>query len=536
MTRAVSAATVIKTNAPHESVESEPSSSSAPTRRQPLGDAKAEHLLLAAKRLRTLRQRQPDIGLYSNPEAEECASTDAERAADKVRKHSASDSYDGSGSESTHKIKRGGRGKGKKTLAAAAVAAAATVIDPSTRAEGEDEGEDLQSSSSIVPPPRTPMVKARSKKTSATTPRLTSSTVTPGGSNFDDLLLAAQSVLSRPEVSTAPPTSDARDADFSAASEESDTSEPSAHHLGDSPKRRRLLPSVSSLSVWVPGQSPHLSAGTLSAPAMMSTGEMHASALDLLALASFGSPAAVIDPNYLQRQQEEAARDFPTPRASSSRLGGLLGSSGVPQDAPSSSITTASALEPAFVLRPHVTSDSISTDQYFSEPTSLATSPHLAQSPFTPGRSASSHRVPTLEQPAFEEDSSPVQNLPPSSIPHRLTFDAESQPDASSSSSTPTHSSPPKSVVGQSPAASGSEPLKRIRSPYLKWTPEEDELLARVSRSRRSRLLFGVRIRLVTNETFLLACFWDCSRCLFRAWLVVSCCFQLIHLILKSVC
>jgi hypothetical protein len=425
----------------NKTIPSEPAPSNPPSSRtrSTLGDARTEHLLLASRRLRTLQRTNPDAGLLRSADfasagfeppslaalAPAQPPSERERAGGAFERRIGSVSGPSGGGEEkpTPKTKAGGgRGKGKKTLVG--------------------QGASLSSS---MPPPQTPSARTRQKLTVETSP----AALTPGAS-FDDLLFAAR-VCGRSSLDTNPPMSTSRDDNGENPSSD-DLEEPSfpAANIGDSPKRRRVAPSSTSSASWVPGDRPPQ-------PDLPFLPGMHASALDLLALASFGSPAAVVGPNHLQQQQQQP----PAPIASSSRLGGLLGSGGHPTSA-SPSLPSSDGLEPALILqsRHHQPPLSPQSYQYHQPPNLHHTPSSFAYSaPYPSSYNQHSYHQ-AYSSPGYDQSPSSDNYVQPSSTSHAAPL-------------APAFSSPPKQAALNKlgSAAIMSEPAKRIRSPYLKVRP-----------------------------------------------------------------
>lgn len=363
------------------------------SRRQTLGDARSEHLLLAARRLRTLREKNPEIGLITAAHYTYASlQVPDPNAALEPYTEGASELDDEDGAKD--RTPRGKiRPKGKKAA------------------------------SGSMAPPKTPITtsikgKGRRKDDGAVQRTPGGSLGTPGR-GFEELLAAAQS-LQHPTH----PTSTLRDAYAEPPANSSTPTGPP-----ESPKRRRV---GSAGAGWVPGASTIGPSG--------GEGGLHTSALDLLALASSHDPAS------------------PAP-SSSARLGGLLGSGGSDNDVGSDSGRSAGSasrgLEPAFALRTDV-GDGFGHSFIGSDPPVAG-----------PSTTPSNARLPP-------DGSSPyLASRTPSALPQRVkeefagfASEADSQ-------------SPPAIGVAPFDSATNAVPARRVRSPYLKWSPDEDELLAR---------------------------------------------------------
>jgi hypothetical protein len=361
------------------------------SRRQTLGDARSEHLLLAARRLRTLREKNPEIGLITAAHYN-YASLQAPdpNAALEPYPEGASELDDDDGAKD--RTPRGKvRAKGKKA-AGGSMAPPKTPITASTKGKGR-------------------------RKDDGAVQRTPGGSLGTPGRGFEELLAAAQS-LQHPTH----PTSTLRNA---FAEPPANSTTPTAPP--QSPKRRRV---GSAGAGWVPGAS---------APGPSGEG-LHTSALDLLALASSHDPAS------------------PAP-SSSARLGGLLGSGGSDNDVGSDSGRSAGSasrgLEPAFALR-------TDAEGAFGH-SFLGSDPPMA-GPSTTPRDA---RLPP-------DGSSPyLASQTPSALPQRVKEEfAGFASDLGSQS-------PPATGVAPLDNATSAVPARRVRSPYLKWSPDEDELLAR---------------------------------------------------------
>ena len=317
--------------------------------------------------------------------------------------------------------------------------------------EGEDELDDsddeekasrkLKTSERQLSTPLLPRPKKASKKAPPTTPRskLSSSQrpqTTPGGSNFNDLLRAAE-LATRPESptplgtrSTPIPMSSARTATLSRVAEDEDSFE-----RGSPAKKARTgEPSWSGAS------------GT----------EDEASALDLLAQAS----------------QLEGA----LPRDSEAQIDPTLTRLGEDRETPRAA-TQDSALAPAIALRAAgAPAPPVSQQDVFSQSADTHQAPPAAQAtPVTQARATSTLnevKTPARSLGSAYEDSPYNRAQSPPSSAARTAQDAQGA----------LFSSPPGPAVpglGKYTHLTSSMPAKRVRSPYLKWTVEEDELLAR---------------------------------------------------------
>lgn len=382
------------------------------------------------------------------------------------------------------------RGKGKKSLVASASTGHHNIIS---------------SSSAALPIPRTPTAaskgKSPSKKKGGAAGPTPSVEMTPGGTaipgaSFDDLLMAA-GVFSRPTTSTTMGVSAARgSANADDGEDEIDEieSDGGSSTLIESPKRRRVEGGAA--SSWVPGQT--LTSGDLGRqqqqpiagpssasvssanpvpprnPLNTSTGSegtMHATALDLLALASFGSQDPSSSSVHNPSSQASASS------SSSSRLGGVMASS-QPTNNPSS--LNSNGLEPAFVLRS--SPDPPPPSHSHSHASSSA------NSPFYPAQA-----TPLRPNQYQQDDPFSPSTTPGSSVPSRVKDSAGVEGGGIGGAEGLFGSPAGGKFVNMSAAnvsgaaagaganGGGNMPARRVRSPYLKWSNEEDELLARVS-------------------------------------------------------
>ncbi|KAL7410992.1 hypothetical protein BDY24DRAFT_398282 [Mrakia frigida] len=493
-------------------------------RRQTLGDARAEHLLLAAKRLRTLRVTNPEIGLIKTGDyglagmdvPEDVRNLGGQWSRGGVASSSmmalGSSGIESSGLDGDMDDEMGSGTVGGRTPKAKAAAAARGKGKKSLAAT--TSGHHLISSSSAaaaLPIPRTPTAASKGKSPSkkkggAGSGPTQSVEMTPGGTaipgaSFDDLLMAA-GVFSRPTttmgVSAARGSANADDGEEEI--DEIDSDEGSST-LIESPKRRRVEGGAA--SSWVPGQI--LTSGDLNRqqqqpiagpsntssssqigqpprnPLNSSTGSegtMHATALDLLALASFGSQDPSSSSVHNPSSQASASS------SSSSRLGGVMASSQPHSAHPSSSQTGLVSLEPAFVLR------SSPDPQQHPPPHNIIQSPFYAPAQHTPHRPNQYHHH-------QDDPFSPSTNTTPgSSVPSRVkdfaAVDGAGGEGGGGLFGSPAGGGaggkfvnlsaaniPGGTGAGAGAGAGGNMPARRVRSPYLKWSNEEDELLAR---------------------------------------------------------
>lgn len=472
-----------------------------PAQRQTLGDARSEHLLLAAKRLRSLRITNPDIGLIRTRDYGQAGMVVPDEA------RALEDLLNGRrvGAPPTGQVASGSGGAG--AAAAPAVQADYRGMDvseedemtPKKRVRAKPKKQlsisthavPLAANAASIPIPRTPTAADKGKRRAGGPPEAVE--MTPGGtvvpSSFDDLLMAA-GVYSRhpPQIgvsATRGGASGEGEDDDDVDQIESDSDSPA---LGDSPKRRRMT----SGAAWMAGQpltSGNLNrqsehpGGPLSAnapppktPLNTSTGsgkgEMHSSALNLLALASFGSPVRPTDstPSSVRPdgyQQPHAGGLEPAFQLHSSPM--LQHSSPIPSGGQSPA-------PPPFCPPP------------------ANGAPHPFQQPYTPLRPHHQHHQQQQQPLAIEDLFSPA-----SSVVDRVKYQdplRPSPPPPLSSDGPSTPSSQPfvnmssangqigtTGAAGADPATLANMPAKRVRSPYLKWSNDEDELLARVSPS-----------------------------------------------------
>lgn len=375
------------------------------SRRQTLGDARSEHLLLAARRLRTLREKNPEIGLITAAHYNYASLQAPDPNAPLELYVDGPSDFDDDEGAKDRTPKGKGRAKGKKAAGGSSMA-----------------------------PPKTPVTasaKGKARRKDDASARTPGGSLGTPGRGFEDLLAAAQS-LQHPHH----PTSTLRDA---FAEPPANLTTPTA--APDSPKRRRVG-TASGGNAWVPGV-------TAVGPAQQQGDGLHASALDLLALASSHDPAS------------------PAP-SSSARLGGLLGS-GSDGDVTSESGRSAAGsasrgLEPAFALRSEAPSLYAPSGAYDQQPVAGPSTTPRNMRPLPDGPS-----------PFLGASSSPRLSQTPSALPQRVKDEFAGLARDLSASQSP----PARGPAAPLDNATTAVPAKRVRSPYLKWSPEEDELLAR---------------------------------------------------------
>jgi len=388
-----------------------------------MGDARTEHLLLASKKLRSMRAKDDRIGRLTLDELQrggvvgpEGGIGYAEGYGEVIGREDNEEYADVSDEEEIKPFNRRGsmsnRGK-----------TGATPLLPRAK----------RSNKRGLPPPTTPRSKA------ARSQPLT----TPGTGNFNDLLRAAE-MATRPGTPT-PPASAALlgQMPFSAMSATRSTTR--GRELGGSGSERGS-----------PVKRPRRE-GPIGTPAGW-TGDVfdeedESSALDLLAQAS---------------QLDVAQSDAPDVEGQD-LLGGSQGSLG-----------------PAIDLRSTPTATLQHQQQHYQHHQQIdpalrgdlsrrSSGPGPTATPQTRPRALSNASMTELHTPARKydsyEDTPNTLRSPPSSLPR----DMHDPPPGAYAS--PTGATVPG--LGKYVHLTNNMPARRIRSPYLKWTNEEDELLAR---------------------------------------------------------
>jgi hypothetical protein len=390
-----------------------------------MGDARTEHLLLAAHRFRKLREADPTVGLVTMDELKAhkvvgpqggVGYAEGYGGEDDVEDRPEHDQISTSRRPSASEKAKAGRGK---------------------------QSRNASGSNPLLP--QTPRQRGKAS-TSTSTPRPTLH-ATPGGGGFGDLLLAA-SMATRP---TTPERSRASTVMAPAMSASRSTSgRGDGYDVESSPSKRRRVVTAPSNATWTPGQDDESDRVELGVNYDTSPLQGHGehSALDILAQAS-----ALSNP----------------PMSSSARFGGLMGSGSGSidddDDAQSPGIASHhSALGPAISLRASPPSSHVqSSSSEFRIPDTPSQQRVVASSMPTPNATprprVSSKSLPK-KTPAGKTKvkGEPVQQPTPI-----LT------PDGGFAS--PAGGTVPG--LGKYVHLTSKMPVRRERSPYLKWTVEE---------------------------------------------------------------
>lgn len=387
-----------------------PSKTNGITNRATMGDARTEHLLLAARKVRSMRTKDDRIGRLTLDELQKGGVVGpdggvgymegyGETAEEEVE-------YEEEDSE-LEEIKpnvdeRGGK-KGK---------AGTTPLLPRAK----------KSSKRSLPPPTTP----RSKQTAAR-PQ-----TTPGGSNFNDLLRAAE-MATRPTTPTPPggnilPPSSVT---FSTAKSTNRTGAMELSDRGSPVKRQRRDPPPT----WNPARMDQVADQPVSDTGL--------DALDLLAQASQLDVA---------QSQDASDMDLPPSQRSAGSLAPAI-------DLRSSGLDPLIEEEESGAMRFSRGSSATATPQFRPRAMSNASEIH------TPARHHESY------------DETPYSRYSPPSSVIRGEREIQAHDPPLGAYASPTGAAVPG--LGKYVHLTSSMPARRIRSPYLKWTVEEDELLAR---------------------------------------------------------
>lgn len=425
-----------------------------------LGDARAEHILLAARKVRSMRAINDRIGRVSLDELKRGGVVGPGGGVGYAEGYGES-FVDGVRAED-----------GDEDLA--------IVGEEDDELYDEDELRPAAASkfrsrpaNSLLPRPKKG-TKARQPPTTPKTARIAHPATTPGGSNFNDLLRAA-------ELATRPVTP-SPDRERTAPMSLSNVSASRSTTRGGPQFSKEIAsPSRSPGNAWTPGRrqadfggdaaaddaeldvdrTPRTLFHTPRQADRRTSTEHEESALDILAQAS----------------QLGASQDADAPRlGSASRLGGVMAS---PSEQPSS--LAESALAPAIDLRRSPTSATVQIQHI--DP-SLRVTPRIPQSPSAvrPAETPKSHKrrlstamefaTPSRKIPASSQatpfDASPNARSPPPSVERSESATIELPISAYAS---PTGATVPG--LGKYVHLTSNMPARRIRSPYLKWTVEE---------------------------------------------------------------
>ncbi|RXK36657.1 hypothetical protein M231_06044 [Tremella mesenterica] len=389
-----------------------------------LGDARAEHLLLAARTVRQARGHNPQIGRLSLDELKR-----------------------------SHVVGPGG-GVGYAEGYGRVLGDESSATDSEMEEYSFDDAHRLSSgktkNKSVHGTPLLPRAKRSGKRPlPPTTPsrnrgQPSQPQTTPGGSTLNDLLRAAE-MATRP--STPPPQDRTPQIPMSAMSASRSTAKREDSRSESPDKRRRLGPAASI----TPGGWSHARRISES-----QTSHPDASALDLLAQAS-------------QLDEIQNPQDPSSSQLSTSRIVGFEEHDPL-EFSPRSNQTE--GLAPAIDLRKGSTS-MIEDDQIDPTLQSLPPPPSFSQTanttPRTHGRHPSFSNT-QLQTPARIHDDDDLTTVGMSAKSEGYGLD-------SISFQSPTGAAVPG--LGRYVHLTSSMPARRVRSPYLKWTKEEDELLAR---------------------------------------------------------
>lgn len=414
-----------------------------------MGDARTEHLLLAAKAIRSMRKNNDRLGRLTMGELKKAGVVGPEGGMgykEGYGEQPMSDvEEDASEEEPPIDHQASGsvtKGKGKPQ---------ATPLLPRTKRSTKKNAQNA-SISSIPQTPSKPRAAGQSSLPETT----------PGGSNFNDLLRAA-------EMATRPNSPVHGEPILSTLSATRSTTRPrpdSSDTERGSPKRRRG-------DVWEGGESLKTHQHSASAGS--------ASALDLLAQASQLDVASSTAPSSVVQSSPAVPLTSSTPQ-----FGGLLEKDSSPRSHGSSlgapiDLTPRNRTMANVRLKAHPASDDFMVDPSLQTPTHRIRGSSTTSESLTPARGyASSQIYPT---PGGELD----ERLPPvgassSAINPTSTPGVISEGGGGPSAGNGNFASPSGKVVpglGRYWHYTSEMPIKRVRSPYLKWTVEEDELLAR---------------------------------------------------------
>ncbi|WRT63408.1 uncharacterized protein IL334_000313 [Kwoniella shivajii] len=390
-----------------------------------MGDARAEHLLLAARRIRTLRESDDTVGRLTLEELKKNGVVGPNGGL------GYSEGYAGVESEAEDEFSE--EDEKPTQLRRASMSTIAKTKGKVSQPLGTP----------LLPRPKkvkrtqpTPMPQTPSKSNRKQHPP---PQTTPGGSNFNDLLRAAE-MATRPGTPT--PEERSQIVPLSAMSATRSTTrvrDDSASERGSPVKRIRR-------DDWSPTRQDDL---PLPTQQTVPESQGSASALDLLAQASQLEVA---------QSGELSSSSSSGPLHSAARLGGLIDSNGGERSSsPARSVDE--MLGPAIDLTPysrpvlpveevHLSDPTLSTPK--NRPRAYSGTSDLA-TPMTAREYASSTAYPTPGADREIDESEFASPMGGGGVPG----------------------------LGKYVHLTSSMPARRIRSPYLKWTVEEDELLAR---------------------------------------------------------
>ncbi|OCF59881.1 hypothetical protein L486_02554 [Kwoniella mangroviensis CBS 10435] len=405
-----------------------------------MGDARTEHLLLAAERVRNLRQYDDRVGRLTLDELKRNGVVGPSGGV------GFSEGYGGIESEAEDELSE----EEEKPLQARRLSMSATKSKgKASQSQSQLQGTPLlprpkksRKNHNPPQPPTIPQTPSKSNRKQQHPPPQT----TPGGSNFNDLLRAAE-LATRPGTPT-PEDRSQKIVPLSAMSATRSTTrarDESASERGSPIKRVRR-------DEWSSGREDELPPlGTQQSAIPNSQGS--ASALDLLAQASQLEVA---------KSGEMSSSSSSGPLPSATRLGDLID----PNDEAQNNI---SSLGPAIDLTP------------FARPA------RPAQPPSAHGDNQNQNSAdPNLTTPknrprAYSGTSDLATPVTAREYPSSTVYptpgndrDGDGEYDENDA-----FASPAVPGLGKYVHLTSSLPARRIRSPYLKWTVEEDELLAR---------------------------------------------------------
>ncbi|ODN83770.1 hypothetical protein L198_07666 [Cryptococcus wingfieldii CBS 7118] len=387
--------------------------------RTTMGDARAEHLLLAARTIRTIRKRDTKIGRMTINELRKAGVSGPEGGLGYK---------EGYGEEALSETDDYSEGEDERRPSVSAKAKVKVQATPAT-------GKIKRGVKRAAPGSSVPQTPSRPRGAAPTFPE-----TTPGGSNFNDLLRAAE-MATRP---SSPAVTDPTILQSVSATRSTTRVCPDDDAERGSPKRRRG-------SAWGENE-PHKG----HAP---SSSQGSASALDLLAQASQLDVAKTAPQSSPAQPIASSSRHPPRLTASSPMESSL----GAPID-----LTPRNG-------RPHLNQSSSMTDD------------SLDPSLQTPkGRMRGSSNASEYTPAKYLESGGPSSNnvlttTPLSSVPPNPQAAAAAASEGGGGGPG-AFASPTGRVVpglGRYWHYTSEMPIKRVRSPYLKWTVEEDELLAR---------------------------------------------------------
>jgi hypothetical protein len=404
-----------------------PSKAAAASNRATMGDARTEHLLLAARKVRSMRSRDDRVGRLTLEELQRGGVVGPDGGVGYMEGYGETiaeeEEYDGEDSDledlqPTLEDQRAGSGRGKGKLG---------TLPLLPRAK--------RSSKRSLPPPTTP----RSKQ-SAARPQ----TTTPGGSNFNDLLRAAE-MATRPTTPTPPGKSNAQiplsAMNFSATRSTTRDRDDALSERGSPVKKPRREPPPA----WNPVRRMD-SQSEMEEPGSRDE-SLGLDALDLLAQASQLDVA---------QSQEASEMELPSSQASPG------------------------ALAPAIDLRssgldPLLEDEHPRSGSAYPRGSSVTT----ATPRFRPRTMSNASDIHTPARPLGEpyDDTPYLSRYSPPSSAQRTDREVAVHDPPPGAYSSPTGAAVPG--LGKYVHLTSSMPARRIRSPYLKWTVEEDELLAR---------------------------------------------------------